>query len=119
MRQQLTCGKCSTVTLLPVGYAPKDGDVLRCGGCQTSYAAHLCNHDNGLSALQAAVKVELLEVLVNGISKACPECGVWYKVGKVVERFDPQLGKAIQKVAVGAGVFVLVAAAIKFLNDRE
>ena len=117
MQRTLVC-KCSTMTPLPIGYIPKDGDVLMCGWCGTRYVVHLCNHDHGQSAHQSALKEELLEVLVNGITKACPPCGVWYRVGKFVERFDPQAGKAIQEVAIGAGFLLLFIKGLQYLDKR-
>lgn len=121
--QQLTftCGKCSTVRPLPFGYSPKDGDVLKCNWCSTRYVTHLCNHSHNYDqlTLPSAIQVELLEVLVAGVTKACAPCGVWYKVGQIVERFDPQLGKAIKETAIGVGIAILVYHGFQYLNARR
>lgn len=118
-----TCDKCFTVVGLPFGYSPTDGDVWKCDWCNTRYVAHLCNHNHNhnhdQSALQSALRVELLEVLVAGVTKACAPCGVWYKVGQIVERVDPQLGKAIKEVALGAGIAILVYQGFQYLNTRR
>lgn len=112
MQPTLTCGNCSRVSTLPFGYSPKDGGLLKCGWCGARYVTHLCNHNHGLSGLQSVVETELLAVVVDEVTKACPTCGVWYKIGDIVEKVDPQAGRAIKQLAVGAGLFMLLLAVI-------
>lgn len=115
----LTCGRCSATTPLPVAYIPTDGDLLGCGWCGTRYVVHLCNHNHGLSGLQSVVQTELLAILVGEVTKACPTCGVGYKIGDIVERVDPQAGRAIKQLALGAGIIVLLISTLSSTKKRR
>lgn len=97
----LTCGNCGGVTNL--SSIPNCGDILDCYWCKARYVAHPCQHS------QSTAEKIALAVAVGGISKACPQCGVWYKVGEFVERFDPQTGRAIKGIALGVGVGMVIA----------
>src|ERR1044071_6213541 len=116
MQRTFTCDNCSTTTLLPFGYSPKCGNLLKCGWCGALYVAHPCNHNHGLSGIESVVKTQLLAVLVSKVTKACPSCGVWYKVGDIVEKVDPQAGQAIKQLALGAGIATLLILAFTSPN---
>ena len=109
MQPRLNCGNCGQVTYLHPLYSPNCGDVLKCHWCSTRFVAHPCGHSE--SSGQALA----LQLLVSGISKSCPQCGIAYRVGDVIERFNPSLGKAVKEVALAAGVTVLVGTALRAL----
>jgi hypothetical protein len=96
----LNCGNCGSATNL--SYVPNCGDVLDCQWCGARYVAHPCQHS------QSTLQTIALELLVNGITKKCPQCGVWYKVGEFVERFDPPAGRAIEGVAIAVGLATII-----------
>ena len=121
--QPFTCSRCLATNYPLVGYVAHDGDILACFRCGTRFVVHLCNHNHGLSGLESAIQTELLEVIegavVSAVTKACPPCEVWYKVGDIVEKVDPQAGMTIKKLAIGAGLAVLAIAAIQSLSDSD
>lgn len=112
----LMCGKCLTTTILPLGYIPNCGDVLQCAWCGAGYVAHPCqsNHHS-----QSAAQGMLLEILVSGMSKACPQCGVLYRIGEFVERIDPNAGRAIKQFAIGAGIAALLIYALNSTTKQR
>lgn len=123
MQRTLKCGGCARTTTLPFGYAPADGDIITCGVCSTRYVVHLCNHSQGLSGLQSALasvaREELLTIVVGGVTRACPTCGVLYKIGDVVEKVDPKAGVTIKEAAIGLGLIALLVGSLVGSNKRR
>ncbi len=107
------------VTALPFSYSPKDGDLIRCCWCRARYVIHLCSHGQSQSNVQSTLRAELLEVLVTEVTKACPTCGVWYKVGEIVERFNPELGRKIKDFALTAGIALLIIKGIQYMSGSD
>jgi hypothetical protein len=116
MQQQpsLNCGKCSTSTPLQWMYIPNETDVLSCGCCGTQYIVHKCQHESD------PILLELVGYGVHyAISKACPQCEAFYKIGELIERVNPILGKEVKQLALGVGLVVLAFSAISYLNKRR
>jgi hypothetical protein len=65
------------------------------------------------------VRTELLTILVGEVTKACPTCGVLYKIGDIVERVDPQAGMTIKEVAIIGGLVALFIAALGSSKKRR
>ena len=110
----LNCGKCSTSTALHWMYIPNETDVLSCGSCGTKYLVHKCQHDSH------PILLEVVEYgLHYAISKACPECEVFYKIGEVIERVNPVLGREVKQLALGIGLAVVAFSVISYLNKQR